>query len=367
MKIIQLITALGNGGAEKFVVELSNELSKSNDVIVCTYRDNEDWMIPPTKLTPAVKLHSLSVKGSRNIKNIVKAFKFIKSENPDIVHVHSSLIIYYLFFFVLIFKKTKFCYTIHSHSEFPSLKSLFNFLNKIHFLVKRWTFIALSKSIKDDFEKKYSKLCFDYVENGIAPLELSGNQLDLDIEYKPNNQKGSMVFLAIGNYTFAKRFDFLAEIFKELSDSFNVSLLIIGKDVSKDKLVEKKIILLNASNVKMLGIKTNIADYISVSDAFVCSSSIEGLPLVILEALSLGKPIITTPAGAIGEVVINNENGFITKDFSKEAFIEKIECFIQSSDEFKIKIGENNIKKFNANFTISICAQKYLNIYSFFS
>ena len=367
MKIIQLITSLGNGGAEKFVVELSNELAKSNDVILCTFRDNQPWMIPPTKLSADVKLHSLSVRGGKNIQNIIKIFKLIKREKPDVVHVHSSLIMYYLFFFLLIFKKTKFCYTIHSHSEFPSLISLFNFLNKFHLLVKSWTLIALSKSIKDDFEKKYPKLCFVYVENGIAPLELSDKQLDIFAELKEISLKGAVLFLAIGNYTSAKRFDFLAEIFKDLFSTHNVRLLIIGKDVSKDKLIENKIISLDASNVSMLGIKTNIADYLNLSDAFICSSSIEGLPLVILEALSLGKPIVTTPAGAIREVVVNNENGFVAEDFSKEALIEKIECFIQSSEDLKIKIGENNVKKFNESFTISICAQKYLNIYNCFS
>ena len=117
----------------------------------------------------------------------------------------------------------------------------------------------------------------------------------------------------------------------------------------------------------MLGVKTNIADYLSLSDALICSSSMEGLPLVILEALSLGKPIVTTPAGAIGEIIVNNENGFVTKDFSKEALIEQIACFIQSSDDSKIKIRENNIKKFNANYTIGICAQKYLKIYKMLS
>ena len=45
MKIMQVISQLGNGGAEKLVVELCNEMSKDHEVILVSFRDIEDWMI----------------------------------------------------------------------------------------------------------------------------------------------------------------------------------------------------------------------------------------------------------------------------------------------------------------------------------
>jgi hypothetical protein len=56
MKIIQMIFSLGNGGVEKFCVELSNTLAKKNQVILSTFKPVEDWMNPPRSLSPEVAL-----------------------------------------------------------------------------------------------------------------------------------------------------------------------------------------------------------------------------------------------------------------------------------------------------------------------
>jgi glycosyltransferase involved in cell wall biosynthesis len=363
MKILQLVTSLGNGGAEKFVVELSNEMSKDNEVYLSTFRDNQEWMLSAKLIDNKVKFNSFSVKGSKNFKNIITAYKYIKKVNPKIIHVHSSLLVYYLFFLVLFFPKKSFCFTIHSQGEFPSLRKLFKFIMYFKFVGKKWTFIALSEKIKNDFEKKYPSLSFFYVENGIASMKSKDVSLNLNQELKIQQKEKQFIFIAIGNYSIPKRFDFLADIFKELSEEYPVKLIILGQDVSNNKETENKILGLNAPNVHMLGIKSNVADYLSVADALVCSSSVEGLPLVILEALSMGKPIISTPAGAIPEVVENDVNGFLAVDFSKDALKEKIISFTKLSEQEKIQIQKNNLKKFNENYTMKKCSHKYLEIY----
>ena len=47
MKIIEVISSLGNGGAEKLIVELANELSINNKISLISIKDIEDWMFPP--------------------------------------------------------------------------------------------------------------------------------------------------------------------------------------------------------------------------------------------------------------------------------------------------------------------------------
>jgi len=49
------VYSLGNGDAEKFAVELSNELSKENEVILCSVKEIEDWMIPAKNIRGNVK------------------------------------------------------------------------------------------------------------------------------------------------------------------------------------------------------------------------------------------------------------------------------------------------------------------------
>lgn len=59
-------------------------------------------------------------------------------------------------------------------------------------------------------------------------------------------------------------------------------------------------------------------DMLNLMDAFILPSYIEGLPISILEALSYGKPVITTPVGGI-PAIINESNGFLFEQGDKEA------------------------------------------------
>ncbi len=60
-----------------------------------------------------------------------------------------------------------------------------------------------------------------------------------------------------------------------------------------------------------LGFQENILDIIKSMDVFVLSSMTEGLPTAILEAMSLGKPVVATSVGGVPELVRAGENGFL--------------------------------------------------------
>jgi glycosyltransferase involved in cell wall biosynthesis len=77
----------------------------------------------------------------------------------------------------------------------------------------------------------------------------------------------------------------------------------------------------------------------------------ECFPLVILEAMQSGLPIIASDEGAISEIIDNDINGIVLKNWTAESFSEKIAVLIQDSD-LRSKLGENAKKKFNENYTI---------------
>ncbi len=68
---------------------------------------------------------------------------------------------------------------------------------------------------------------------------------------------------------------------------------------------------------------------LNLMDAFILPSYVEGLPISILESLSYGKPVVTTPVGGIPEVV-NNENGFMFEPGDKDALSELLSSIIRN-------------------------------------
>ncbi len=362
MKILQVISSLGNGGAEKFVVELSNELSKNHDVKVCSFKKIEEWMIFPKKLNKNIEVYDFKKKSGISFKTFIKLFKFLVYEKPDIVHFHLDATVKYILPFILISRNIKFVYTIHSDLNDEKLK-LFNRLYKIRFITKKIKLICISDVILKSFIKQYPNLKFYLIENGIACLTRSNNYLDAEKEInrlKINEE--TKVFISIGRIDENKNQYLQLKTF-ELLQSENCILLVLGNDPSKENSLLRNLISIKSSNVFFMGMKQNVADYLELSDIFLITSFNEGLPIVALEALSLGKPIITTKAGGMQDVVSHAVNGFICCSFNKEDLMEQAKQCLKMNEEKLLEIKENNIIKFKNHYGIESATKKYLQLY----
>ena len=96
MKIIQVIPHLGSGGAERFVVDLSNELVKQgHDVVLLTFYDLEGkYGFYKNDIDKKVRLISLHKSIGFSIKSIGQVIKIMKHEKPDIIHSHVNSLQY---------------------------------------------------------------------------------------------------------------------------------------------------------------------------------------------------------------------------------------------------------------------------------
>jgi glycosyltransferase involved in cell wall biosynthesis len=72
-------------------------------------------------------------------------------------------------------------------------------------------------------------------------------------------------------------------------------------------------------NVKFLGARSDMPELMNAADALVLSSSVEGLPMVLLEAASSGLPCVATDVGGTGEAVLAHRTGYLTAPGDAEA------------------------------------------------
>ena len=80
------------------------------------------------------------------------------------------------------------------------------------------------------------------------------------------------------------------------------------------------------------------------ADCFVLPSYNEGLPMALLEAMSYGLPIITTPVGGIGEVITNDENGLLVQPGAIEQLTNALRLLISDRD-LRLRLGNNAMIK----------------------
>lgn len=359
MRILQMIPTLASGGAERFVVSLSNELAEMGyDVTICTLYDNANVDFNKQYIKNNISYHSLQIKG-KNYGYILKhTYAFISQIHPDIIHCHLG-ILQYIFPICFIKPEIKIYHTIHTIAEHASGNSkwhakLYRYLYKKNKIKP----ITISEECHLSYTTFYHLKNDIIIENGVVPATPTKliKQTEIEINsYKHN--PNSPVFIHIGRYHEAKNQKMLINIFNDLNQQhIDFCLIIIGRDFDKDK--GKELQNIACKNIHFLGEKNNVGDYLLCSDYFCLTSIYEGLPLSLLEAMSAGVTPICTPAGGIVNVLLNNQIGFLSPDFSFESFKKTLKTALSQ------KIEKNNIKSIYINsYSMHTCAKKYIQLW----
>ena len=118
--------------------------------------------------------------------------------------------------------------------------------------------------------------------------------------------------------------------------------------------------LINNPHFHFMGSCNNVGDYMAYSDFFVLSSDKEGLPLTLLEAMSMGVIPICTPAGGIVDVITNGENGYLSEDNTDISFYNAIK---RALNERGLINSQSVINEYKAKYSMESCANSYMNEY----
>ncbi len=100
----------------------------------------------------------------------------------------------------------------------------------------------------------------------------------------------------------------------------------------------------------------------SCADVFVLPSYSEGMPMVILQALAAGVPIISTRVGAIADIVKDGVNGFLVEPHAPEQLAKKILFLIDRQDLMK-RIGDANIQLAVTEFDRNVLIRRFEHLY----
>ena len=241
---------------------------------------------------------------------------------------------------------------------------IYRFIYKILFKHFNVTPISISKKVLESVQAIYGKEFQVLIENGVKQPILTKNLQDIKNEINSYKlDKSTNIFLNIGRISHQKNHKMLVKVFSDLiSEGKNIVLVIIGQDTTENKEYEKVLLQIKNKNIHLLGMKANIADYLSCSDAFCLSSLYEGLPITLLESLAMGTVPICTPAGGIPDV-INNDTGFIAKDYSYQSFKKEIIDFLKMPYSNKENKEIECKKLYLLKYSIGNTANNYTDLY----
>lgn len=243
---------------------------------------------------------------------------------------------------------------IAASTRFPPLKAIEKLLKQL-FINKTSAIICVSNfTYKETLKLGFPSSKLRVIYNWFTPAKTSSTKKDLSNSIRTGK---NLIILSVGRLEEKqKRFSILIQACKIVLDKgFNVNLFIVGTGPSKSSYEQ----LIDQLQLKKHAyLKGNLDDsalaYLyDKCNVFVLSSSFEGLPLVVLEAMSHNKPVVATSIGGVMDLINDGYNGLLT-DSTAESIAAGIEQII-GNPELAALFVERSQKILSADFSKTNC------------
>lgn len=357
MKILEIIPQLGQGGAERFVVDLSNELSKSDDVTLVVLHSIDRTGFFAKEISPKVKLISMNKRMGMDWQLFFRLTKLIREEKPDVVHTHLRGIVY-TFLSYIFPSKIKFVHTVHNDAKMEAGGGVSKWCRKFAFGLKRVHPVTISEESQRSFNEFYH-LPSTLIYNGRPAYDFNTNisKVQQELENIKTNKQAKII-VNIARIQPQKNQLPLAKAVDNLNKQGHaIELAIIGNKA--DKQIVNNIEALNSPYVHLLDVRTNPRDYMRAADAFCLSSIYEGMPITLIECFSVGAIPLCTPVGGIVNMIQDSENGLLAQSSNQEGIEQILQRFLELKDETITNMKDKSLKTFE-RFNMQHCCQQYI-------
>lgn len=341
-KIVFCIDSLEKGGAERVVSVLANSFIENNEVYIVTIVNEKIQY----ELNSKVELIELGKEGKKHTNKILKKILFI----PNFIHrlrkmkksfknIEPDIIISFLpeaCFFSIMANKRKYKIIVSDRND-PN-QEYKTFLYK--FLMKK----LYPKADGYVFQTINAKEYFDNIINfKQKKYDIIVNPVNPDFKKCPLISVRKKNIVSVGRLTEQKNMELLIDSFYDICNKFpEYTLTIYGEGNKRDELEEKIKKLKLENRVFLPGVVNNLKDAIYDSTIFVMSSNYEGIPNALIEAMTLGLPVISTdcPCGGPRMFIKNGENGFLVEVNNRKKLAETMELLLEN-DDLREKIKKN--------------------------
>lgn len=296
---------------------------------------------------------------------ILKTLQRLRELDPDVIHCHSHwhmlapAVVYKRFH-----KNVKVIFTFHTEPIAPMKGAKGNIFGR---LLKRCDAVTfVSNSLKDIIS---SQIRIQTDKRVVHPGVRAGTASPEKVEafkrrYALEGREPILVF--VGLLEWEKKVEgvkILVEAVADVRKRFpNLKLLLVG-DGSRRGEVEKIVEGLDLSdNIVITGLVENVFVPLKLSDIYVHITLQEGLAQAILEAMSMGKPVIASKVGGIPEVVSSEEVGILVEP-ERDSVAVAIERLLENPD-MAMNLGNRAKELVESEFSWEIMAQDFLRLYT---
>jgi len=353
MVVVHVVEAFG-GGVYSYLKDLCTFSSKLTDIktVIIYSSKRKEIDVNKVDIISNANIELLNIDMERSIdpikdaKSIFKLRAALKLIKPDIVHLHSSKagILGRVACFGIINSNQVFYsphgYSFLSHEFSSSKKKLFYYIEKIAQKIFGGTTVACGDT-EFEIASKIGKSVL--VRNGIVPSRLEKYQKDISNE--------RLKIGTLGRISLQKN----PSLFNQIAQKYpEYDFVWIGDGELKQHLTSK--------NIDVTGWTTDfdlVMQHLSTLDVYMQTSSWEGLPIAIIEAMALKKPVVATNIIGNKDVVAHGKTGYLFNEIDE---LDTIFSLLEDND-CRNTLGTSGYKRCISLFNSDTNFNQLLSIY----
>lgn len=359
MKILQIITSIGVGGAEKLLVDSIPLYKNENIEIDLLLLNGNKTPFYDDLVTKGVNVYSLTTGSIKKIYNPLNVFRIIPLlKKYDIIHVHLFPTLYWVALAkIFSFSKVKLVYTEHNTTNSRRKNSLFKFIDK--YLYNSYDkIVSITDEVQNNLLEHLEVLLsekYTVITNGIKVSSFSSSspydrgKIGLHAE--------DFILCQVSSFreqkdqkTAIKSLQFLPK---------EVKLVLVGDGATKKSCEELAQKLNLIDRVLFLGIQNNIPALLAMAHVTLLSTHYEGLSLSAIECMASGKPFIASAAPGLEKMVKGSGLLFPIGDYTKLAdHVLKLKSNTILYEEISRNCANEAVK-----YDINKMVERYIYIY----
>lgn len=342
LRVLFIITDLGKGGAERYLVDLCHALLIRDDITfkIGVLYDNNQYT-EETLNFDIIPLHYSTFSFFKKNKN-QSYIDLIQTFKPHVIHTHRFL----AEFLSATYVNPAIKYICHGHDNMEQFNNFsFNFIFSkkllIQWVEKQYIFFKKYRKVKPFFIAN-SKHTYNYYHLVLTmPLRKNLQLIYYGFNYQKFKKEIKEVLntpirlINVGSFQKKKNQRFLVDVALELKKrNLPFKLCLIGAGEYYNEVQElAKAYQLNDS-IEMPGIKHQMDRIYPEYDIYVHSATYEPFGLVFLEAMASGLPVITLDGKGNKDIIEQEKNGFLITEANPVLFADKIEYLIKNPNVY---------------------------------
>lgn len=356
------VVAVGElfGGAERHILGLAAFLrEQARDPRVILFHDRE---LAARCREDGLPLHILRTRGPWDPSGPRRLGALLSQHGVRLAHVHGYKAAVNV---ALAPGRLAMCATLHGQGE-PTWRHpraylkdrLYRFLEVQACRRRRAVVCFVTEDLRRRHGRRYGRLAQRVVPNGIAPLRRE------DFPQRPDVlAPGRLHAVMIGRLTPVKGIPVALDALARVRAAIPWHLNLVGDGGQRDALVDLVARRGLGDRVSFLGFRRDAYALLAHSDLLLMSSWHEGLPYTLLEAMSLGLPILASDVGGLAEVLRHEQTGLLAPPGDAAAFAAAL-VRLGKETSLRRRLGDNAAAEQRQRYTLQAMGEGYLEAYA---